>query len=79
MKLTAFDQLNLKEKELILAEYGMFLLAVTIDQFRVNLFSLGTDCIELYYNMYLGKVEAICPITEYKEYDKFIEQIQIKL
>lgn len=77
MELTKFDSLKLTEKEQTLFDSGLYITEVDIDQFRVILYSLGYYHVEVYFNMYLKRIEAICQITEYREYDKYLDQITL--
>lgn len=74
MEQIKFNELPITDKALIVAEYGMFMQSVEFYDYRVHLYTLNSQFIEVYYNILTRQVENITLVT-YSEMDKYLVRI----
>lgn len=71
-----FNELSIADKALLVAEYGQFLLSTEYYNYRVHLYTLNGDFIEVFYNIMTRQVEAIA-LAAYDDLDKHIQRIHL--
>jgi len=76
MKQNKFNDLPLDEKVLIISEYAKFLLTVEIIGYRMHLYSLNHNYVEVRHSLLSREVETIS-IIGYKELDKYLNRISL--
>jgi hypothetical protein len=62
MNLTKFYDLDVPEQCRVLYLEGEFLMAIRYYEHKVNLYALGKDLVEVFYNHKLDKIHKIQPL-----------------
>ncbi|MEO1054625.1 MAG: hypothetical protein AAFX87_28600 [Bacteroidota bacterium] len=73
-----FQKLPLREKIKMLYEQGSFVTSIRYYGYKVNLYTLGDFCVEVFYNHKLDTVEKIEPLEGSPSRMKFYSD-QIRL
>lgn len=76
MRNVRFNELPITDKALLVAEFGCFLQSIEFYDFRVHLYALNSNFIEVYYNILTRQVEKIS-LAHYGELDKYLTRILI--
>jgi len=77
MRQVTFNELSLTDKALLVAEFGSYLESIEFYDFRIHLFSLNANFIEVYYNILTRQIERII-LADYNELDKYLSRIVIR-
>lgn len=76
MKQNKFNDLPLDEKVLIVSEYAKFLMTLEIIGYRIHLYSLNNNFVEVHHNLASREVERIT-IIDFSALDKYLNRINV--
>lgn len=71
-----FNKLSITDKAILIAEFATFIQSVEYYDYRVHLYTMNNQYLEVYYNLYNRAVEEI-KIADYKDLDKYTLKIQL--
>jgi hypothetical protein len=74
MRQVKFNELPLTDKALLVSEFGMFLESIEYYDYRIHLYSLNANFIEIYYNILSRQIERII-LIDYQGLDKYLSRI----
>jgi hypothetical protein len=76
MRQVKFNELPLTDKALLVSEFGSFLESIEFYDYRIHLYSLNSNFIEIYYNILTRQIERIV-LVDYQALDKYLSRILI--
>jgi hypothetical protein len=74
MRQVRFNELSIVDKAMLIAEFGNFLRSTDFYNYRVHLYALNENFIEVYYNVETRQVERIT-LAMYEHLDKYMSAI----
>ena len=77
MQQNKFNDLTLPDKALIIAEYGIFISQQQYYDYRVHLYSLHRNFVEVFYNCLTRHIERITLMTDLRDIDKYLVNITL--
>jgi hypothetical protein len=78
VNLTKFYDLDTPEQCRVLYLEGDFLMAIRYYEFKVNLYSLGSELVEVFYNHKLDRIHKIQPLDHSsKRMNFYADQVSI--
>lgn len=77
MKTTQFNNLTIVDKAWLVYEFGDFLMSIEYYDYRVHLYSLNCQFVELYENIDNRQIERI-EVAHYNALDKYLSRVLIR-
>jgi hypothetical protein len=77
MKQVKFNELSVIDRALLVAEFGHFIKSCEYNEYRVHLYRINHQYIEVYYNIYTRCVENIL-LAKYADLDKHIINVDLR-
>lgn len=74
MKTTQFNKLTLVDRAWLVYEFGEFLMSIEHYDYRINLYALNDQLIELFQNIDTRQIERI-QLASYDGLDKYLTRI----
>jgi hypothetical protein len=74
MKTTQFNNLTMVDRAWLVYDFGEFLMSIEYYDYRINLYSLNGQFIEIFQNIETRQIERIQGVS-YKGIDKYLSRI----
>lgn len=74
MKMANFNDLTMVDKAWLMYEFGNFLMSIEYYDYRLHLYALNGQFIEVFENIYTHQVESI-EVACYGSLDKYLNRI----
>jgi hypothetical protein len=74
MKTTQFNNLTMVDRAWLIYDFGEFLMSIEYYDYRINLYSLNSQFIEMFQNIDSRQIEKI-QIASYNGLDKYLDRI----
>lgn len=76
MRAARFNDLTLVDKAWLVYEFGRHLLSIEYYDYRIHLYALNSDFVEIHYNIDTRQIDRIS-LASYAELDKYLSRILI--